>query len=76
MGIVRARDDSCTNVGPRAAAHVDQWKCDAEARGRFVVEQLGLRRSRHRVDVSGTRPSGSLTVTRGTRCWASARTRT
>ena len=25
-------------------AHVDQWKCDAEALARFVVEQLGLRR--------------------------------
>ena len=41
-----------------AAAHVDQWKCDAEALARFVVEQLGLRRSRHRVDESGTRPLG------------------
>ena len=39
-------------------AHVDQWKCDAEALARFVVEQLGLRRSRHRVDASGTRPLG------------------
>ena len=24
-------------------AHVDQWKCDAEALARFVGEQLGLR---------------------------------
>ena len=24
-------------------AHVDQWKCDAEALARFVVEQVGLR---------------------------------
>ena len=39
-------------------AHVDQWKCDAEALARFVVAQLGLRRSRHRVDASGTRPIG------------------
>ena len=39
-------------------AHVDQWKCDAEALARFVVEQLGLRRSRHGVDDSGTRPLG------------------
>ena len=39
-------------------AHVDQWKCDAEALARFVGEQLGLRRSRHRVDASGTRPLG------------------
>ena len=39
-------------------AHVDQWKCDGEALARFVVEQLGLRRSRHRVDASGTRPLG------------------
>ena len=39
-------------------AHVDQWKCDGEALARFVVEQLGLRRSRHRVDDSGTRPLG------------------
>ena len=39
-------------------AHVDQWKCDAEALARFVVEQLGLRRSQHRVDASGTRPLG------------------
>ena len=36
-------------------AHVDQWKCDAEALARFVVEQVGLRRSRHRADASGTR---------------------
>ena len=27
-------------------AHVDQWKCDAEALARFVVEPLGLRRFR------------------------------
>ena len=40
------------------SAHVDQWKCDGEALARFVVEQLGLRRSRHRVDDSGTRPLG------------------
>ena len=40
------------------AAHVDQWKCDGEALARFVVEQVGLRRSRHRVDESGTRPLG------------------
>ena len=39
-------------------AHVDQWKCDGEALARFVVEQLGLRRSRHRIDESGTRPLG------------------
>ncbi len=39
-------------------AHVDQWKCDAEALARFVVEQVGLRRSRHRTDESGTRPLG------------------
>ena len=39
-------------------AHVDQWKCDAEALARFVVEQVGLRRSRHRADASGTRPLG------------------
>ena len=26
-------------------AHVDQWKCDAEALARFVVEQVGLRRA-------------------------------
>ncbi len=39
-------------------AHVDQWKCDAEALARFVVAQLGLRRSRHRVDTFGTRPLG------------------
>ena len=39
-------------------AHVDQWKCDAEALARFVVAQLGLRRSRHRIDDSGTRPLG------------------
>ena len=39
-------------------AHVDQWKCDGEALVRFVVEQLSLRRSRHRVDASGTRPLG------------------
>ena len=39
-------------------AHVDQWKCDGEALARFVVEQLGLRRSRHRADDSGTRPLG------------------
>ena len=39
-------------------AHVDQWKCDAEALARFVVAQLGLRRSRHRIDESGTRPLG------------------
>ena len=37
---------------------MDQWKCDGEAIARFVVEQLGLRRSRHRVDASGTRPLG------------------
>ena len=40
------------------AAHVDQWKCDAEALARFVVAQLGLRRSRHEVDASGTWPLG------------------
>ena len=39
-------------------AHVDQWKCDAEALARFVVEQLGLRPSRHRTDDAGTRPLG------------------
>ena len=39
-------------------AHVDQWKCDAEVLARFVVEQLGLRRSRHRVEAFGTRPLG------------------
>ena len=39
-------------------AHVDQWKCDGEALARFVVAQLGLRRSRHRIDESGTRPLG------------------
>ena len=39
-------------------AHVDQWKCDGEALARFVVAQLGLRRSRHRIDASGTRPLG------------------
>ena len=39
-------------------AHVDQWKCDGEALARFVVAQLGLRRSRHRVDDPGTRPLG------------------
>ena len=39
-------------------AHVDQWKCDAEALARFVVEQVGLRRSRHRADASGTQPLG------------------
>ena len=39
-------------------AHVDQWKCDGEALAWFVVEQLGLRRSRHRVDDSGMRPLG------------------
>ena len=39
-------------------AHVDHWKCDAEVLARFVVEQLGLRRSRHRADASGTRPLG------------------
>ena len=39
-------------------AHVDQWKCDGEALARFVVEQVGLRRSRHRVDASGTQPLG------------------
>ena len=39
-------------------AHVDQWKCDGEALARFVVEQVGLRRSRHRADASGTRPLG------------------
>ena len=39
-------------------AHVDQWKCDGEALARFVVAQLGLRRSRHRIDDSGTRPLG------------------
>ena len=37
---------------------MDQWKCDAEALARFVVEQLGLRRSRHRIDESGMRPLG------------------
>ena len=40
------------------AAHVNQWKCDGEALARFVVAQLGLRRSRHRIDESGTRPLG------------------
>ena len=40
------------------SAHVDQWKCDGEALARFVVAQLGLRRSRHRIDESGTRPLG------------------
>ena len=39
-------------------AHVDQWKCDAEALARFVAAQLGLRRSRHRIDESGTRSLG------------------
>ena len=39
-------------------AHVDHWKCDGEALARFVVEQVGLRRSRHRADDSGTRPLG------------------
>ena len=39
-------------------AHVDQWKCDGEALARFVVEQLGLRRSRHRADASEMRPLG------------------
>ena len=39
-------------------AHMDQWKCDAEALARFVVEQVGLRRSRHRADASGTQPLG------------------
>ena len=39
-------------------AHVDQWKCDGEALARFVVAQLGLRRSRHQIDESGTRPLG------------------
>ena len=39
-------------------AHVDQWKCDGEALARFVVAQLGLRRSRHRADASGTQPLG------------------
>ena len=39
-------------------AHVDQWKCDGEALARFVVAQLGLRRSRHRIDESGTRSLG------------------
>ena len=43
------------------AAHVDQWKCDGEALARFVVEHLGLRRSRHRVDASGTQPLGLAT---------------
>ena len=37
---------------------MDQWKCDVEALARFVVEQVGLRRSRHRADASGTRPLG------------------
>ena len=44
--------------GRRGPADVDQWKCDAEALARFVVEQVGLRRSRHRADASGTRPLG------------------
>ena len=58
-------------------AHVDQWKCDGEALARFVVEQVGLRRSRHRVDAIPERgPSGSPPATRGTRCWACARTGT
>ena len=51
----------CSAVLNRVAlttAHVDQWKCDGEALARFVVEQLGLRRSRHRADASGTRPLG------------------
>ena len=39
-------------------AHVDQWKCDAEALAWFVVEQLGLRRGWHGADDSGTRPLG------------------
>ena len=39
-------------------AHMDQWKCDAEALARFVVEQVGLRRSRHRADASWTQPLG------------------
>ena len=40
------------------AAHVDQWKCDAEALARFVVGQLGLRRSRHGAEASGMRLLG------------------
>ena len=46
------------NRVPLTPAHVDQWKCDAEALARFVVEQQSLRRSRHRADASGTRPLG------------------
>ena len=58
-------------------AHVDQWKCDGEALARFVVAQLGLRRSRHSGQmILGRGPSGSPPATRGTRCWASARTGT
>ena len=66
VGIVRASHDSCNNAYKRSdinrvaltTAHVDQWKCDTEAVARFVVEQLGLRRSRHRIDESWTRPLG------------------
>ena len=51
VGIVRASHDSCNNADKRSdinrvaltTAYVDQWKCDAEALARFVVEQLGLR---------------------------------
>ena len=39
-------------------AHVDQWKCDGEALARFVVAQVGLRRSRHGAEAAGTRPLG------------------
>ena len=39
-------------------AHVDHWKCDAEALARCLVEQLGLRRSRHGANDSGTRLLG------------------
>ena len=41
-----------------AAAHVRQWTCDGEAIARFVAGQLGLRRSRHGADASGTWPLG------------------
>ena len=41
-----------------AAAHVRQWTCDGEAIARFVAAQLGLRRSRHGADASGTWPLG------------------
>ena len=65
------------NRVPLTTAHVDQWKCDGEALARFVVEQVGLRRSRHRIDtIPGRGRSGSPPVTRGTRCWACARTGT